>query len=231
MPAQRLTRRAHCGTPARVKYVWMLTLAACGGAARPAPVEHHTAAPACIADELGTLNPEWKLRDDCPSDGAACQAECQAGDRNACLNRAISLDLDQREDEAMALYEATCRGGNALACTNVGAIGWLHKKRTPDCMLKLFQRACSADELMSCGMLGRMLVSEPATRDVARGRALLEQMCADRKGPPCHFLAYFLEQGTFGEVAPPERIRDLLERACDGDPSACGHASTRETFR
>jgi hypothetical protein len=51
------------------------------------------------------------------------------------------------------------------------------------------------------------------------------------KGPPCRFLAFYIEQGKFG-ASDPARVQALLGRACDGgDDGACGdHETADETL-
>jgi uncharacterized protein len=204
-----------------VNRVLLVGLVACGGSTRaPAPIAHATSTPACIADELGTLRPEWSTTSACGSAPDACLATCKRGDSNACFNLGLAFEYDHRDPQARELYERACRGGHALGCTNLGAHAWKFHLGPAACTFRLFERSCAADELMGCAMVGRMLVEAPEVRDVARGKAYLERMCEERKGPPCHFLAHYIEDGTLGEP-DPARARELMKRACDGDPSAC----------
>ena len=206
----------------------LVVLVACGGSTRAAaPIAHATPAPACIADELGTLQPEWATSSECGRAPDVCLATCKRGDSNACFNVGLVREREGSDPQARELYERACRGGHALGCTNLAAHAWKFHLGPAACAFRVFERSCAANELMGCAMVGRMLVEAPEVRDVPRGKAYLERMCEERKGPPCHYLAHYIEDGTLGE-ADPARARALMERACegDGDPSACSELSS-----
>jgi len=204
-----------------------VVVVACGGAPAPPPLAHTTATPACLADELGALDPSWATNSECGRAPDACLATCKRGDSNACFNAGLVLERDGRDPQARELYERACRGGHALGCTNFAAHAWKFHLGPAACAFRVFERSCAADELVGCAMVGRMLVEAPEVRDVARGKAYLERMCDEHEGAPCHYLAHYIEDGTLGE-RDPARARALMERACDGDgdPSACSELNS-----
>lgn len=193
-------------------------------ATTPAPAPPpSTGGGACLADQLGALDQEVQERTDCTPDNDACAADCAAGNASACLFRAMAVqNAPGRVAEALELFGAACRGGLAIACTNLGAGLWNQPSADQACVRRLFDKACAADESFACGMIGRMMV-RAATDDTGRqaARTYLENLCNQRGGPPCKMLANYLQSGELG-TAPADQIRALLQRACEGgDSSAC----------
>ena len=210
---------------------------ASGPAASPTPATPPApAASGCAADELGPLDGKMLYRD-CHGAEDACRAACERDDVEACFGLAIVVqereiagggtDDATREAESSELYRKACLLGAPNACTNHAAHLWRFSESRADlaCAVRLFEATCEVDDHFGCGMAGRILLDHadgPDDEDVSRARALLERSCAQLGGFPCRILALNLERGRLGPV-PDGRIRELMQRACDGrDDRACG---------
>ncbi len=192
----------------------------------------------CFADEIGTIKAEWSVIDECATERDTCRRDCLHGDADACLNLAFATQGnadDNTRDLAIELdyFARACKGGLALACTNWAAT----RRYAPDpppmsCLYRVFDKACAAGDAFGCSMTARILIEFPRTAfDPWIGYNQLVNACDRYLGPPCRFLALYIERGEFG-VPDGERIKVLLQRACDGDDEdACGHTSAEETMR
>jgi len=202
-----------------------------------AACEHVEDPPArtCFADKLGKLDPVYHVVKGCTATDVACRDACDKGDRDACINRAFAVEEPQDNvaiATSHALFFRACKEGLALACTNWAAGEMYDGDSDSRCVRRVFQRSCESGDSFGCGMAGRMMfdVFDPAFgRPV--GELKLIAACTDVGGPPCRFLAYYLELGELG-AADPSLIAPLMKRACDGlDQDACGeHATVRETL-
>jgi hypothetical protein len=185
----------------------------------------------CIADELPPLRAKWQLRANCIADDRPwCYAACTAGDGDACFDVAIARQ--SAGEPAGDLFERACRLGVAPGCTNYGAEAWAgNVQLSSRCTFEMFERSCEANEVFGCGMIGRMLVEHHDPFLQLSGMARLVGACHRFSGPPCRFLAYYIEKGMLG---PPDRslIKTLMVDACEGgDRGACGeHGTVDETF-
>lgn len=194
----------------------------------PAPAER------CFADEIGELRPDWKPRAACNHNRSACRKACFSGDGDSCFNLAIAvqLDGDLHNDEISDYFKRACRSGLASGCTNWAAGEWLgSSSREWSCLYRIFDRSCDSGEPFGCSMTARMLIEEsrtPFDRWVAFVQ--LTNACNAFEGPPCRFLALYIEQGSFGPP-DPTGVKTLLERACrGGDPAACGKSTAAATL-
>lgn len=229
----------------------ILVVGACSRGGGRAPAASATSSPqpapaagagagACAADELGPLD-RRKMYRDCRSSAEACRTACGRDDVEACFGLAIAVQereiaagtADAEEAESSTLYRKACLLGAPNACTNHAAHLWAVSRRRADlaCAVRLFEATCEVDDPFGCGMAGRILLDHadgPDDEDVSRARALLERSCAQLGGFPCRILALNLERGKLGPV-PDGRIRELMQRACDGrDDQACGAHETVE---
>jgi TPR repeat protein len=196
--------------------------------AGPAP-----SAEACIADLISDLR-LLTVSSSCAADDSVCSAKCVAGDAASCLAMAYAAEKDSGTgEEAVRLYHRACLLGSASACTNYAAGIWAgeHSDDQLACARRTFEKACAAKEPFACGMVGRLMLESTSPPAFAEGRRYLEAACDRVSGFPCRVLAKHLESGKLGDY-PPELIRTLLTRACEGgDPDACGEPKTAsETF-
>jgi hypothetical protein len=159
-----------------------------------------------------------------------------SGNGGACLEEGLTLaEARAPREESRARFLRACHQGLALACTNWGASYWANgfdDVGSRQCVTQVFEKTCAAKDRFGCSMASRLLIELPRDRaDVARGRSLLQDACNSYKGPPCRFLAYYMEQGRFGKPDRAEIVA-LMARACEGgDRGACGaHATVAETF-
>lgn len=197
-----------------------------------APMAKPATGPSCLADALGTVTAGVTARPECAEvEAPACVALCDRGDKDACFQRAIDLEAGSADDQiTQAMFERSCRLGSAIGCTNRAAHLWATAKHVEEveCAARVFAKTCAIKDGFGCAMTGRLLVEAHHVDD---GRRVLESSCNELAGPPCRFLAWFMEKGAFGT---PDRaaISDLMKRACDGgDTDACGeHATVDEVF-
>jgi len=197
----------------------LVVLAACS----PPPPAKPPAPPPparCIADTLGPLSDRWQPREDCDKPGP-CDDACRGGDANACFNRAIALERANAPDrETMPIFQRSCTLGLALGCTNYAAAAWLTHSVPWGCLYQVFEKTCVTKDAFGCAMRGRLLIE--TAHDVATGRSVLERSCEELKGPPCHMLANYINDGTL-EAKDPAQLGELFRRACEGgDDTACG---------
>jgi uncharacterized protein len=189
----------------------------------------------CAADRIPALRRGYLLRKDCAPDTTVCLDACRTGDADACFTLAINAQrANAPSAESTALFEQACQLGLATGCTNWGAGLWAGDSRNikVSCLRRIFARSCEARDVFGCAMVGRMTLEYARTPEaIAKGKAELEDACETFKGPPCHFLAFYIEKGMFGK-SDPERIKVLMARACEGgDPRACGdHVTVDETM-
>lgn len=203
-------------------------LTSCQQTASPGPPDQ-----ACVTDSVGSLRLISSVPD-CSAHGSVCRIKCFAGDAASCLGLGYAANKDSRAaGDAARFYRRACLLGEANACTNYAATLWSgdHSDDQLACAQRTFEKACSAKEHFACGMLGRVMLESTTSPQYEEGRRYLEGACEELSGFPCRVLAKHLETGKLGEYSP-ERIRDLLARACDGgDPDACGEPATAaETF-
>ncbi len=203
-----------------MRFVWVAMVVAVVGCDRPSKKPAAKAA-ACLADELPTLHLGWKVLD-CPPENTRCHTTCFDGDGDACMSRAFAVEM-KRDQEAHRLFKQACKLGWSLGCVNYAAGLWAYGGATEACTMKLFEKACEAEDSFGCGMVARMLIEQNTPEGRARGKRQLEQACAKFQGPPCRFLAFYLERGELGPAPPRAELERLMKAACDGrDEVACG---------
>lgn len=221
----------------RVLLLLVAMLASCKREEAPAkkpPTE------SCFADDIdvGKLRPAWNQLQHCRTENAECRDACARGDGDACFNLAIGLESQTRggDDDAKRVtsdFWRACMFGVALGCTNwaAGELFATKSRFTRSCLYRVFDKSCDAGESYGCAMTGRILVEWTRTPvDVWIGYSRLSNACSKIGGPPCRFLAMYIERGIFG---PPDRARAkaLLAQACDtGDDDACDHDTAEETL-
>ena len=192
----------------------------------------------CFADELGGLRPEWTVLEDCMVTSVECRVECINGlNGDACFNFAISLQQEEIKNdtvgESVEFFKRACKLGLSQGCTNWAAAQLFRAKLSPQCAYRIFDTTCAADDAFGCSMVGRLLIEwSHNSFDKWIGYGQLARTCDRLKGPPCRFLALYMERGLCGEPHR-ERIKSLMKLACEGeDDDACGeHATVEETMR
>jgi len=192
----------------------------------------------CFADEIGALRGTWNVPAACKESDAACRELCVNGDADACFFVSTENTTTGKDDpkDAPIYFERACRLGLAIGCTNWGAYQ-LFGRQDPDsadhtprpsrrCLYRVFSKTCDVGDAFGCSMTARILVEWPRTpADLWIAFSQLSNACDKFDGPPCRFLAYYLDRGDFG-AADPAYVKDLLKRACDGgDDEACGVTS------
>ncbi|MBL8949525.1 MAG: hypothetical protein JNK82_02025, partial [Myxococcaceae bacterium] len=152
---------------------------------------------ACLADQLGRLETQWRERGGCAAEPDECRRSCENGDVSACMTGSH--------------FKRACELGVAKGCTGYGAE--LRASGEAACAAELFKKACAADEGEACGLHGRVLIEDLQKYD--EGKQALESACARMKGFSCRVLAMHLESGKLGEY-PTSRVSELLGQACAG---------------
>jgi TPR repeat protein len=221
-----------------VRALLIIALLAACRREEPVPAAERTpSVAACLGDELGPLRLKWTQREVCEDDRAACSKSCSAGDGDACLTLALKLQISERNQrhdgiETTQLFARACKLGLAAACTNWGA-GRLFGDEAADvpCLYRVFAAACDARETFGCSMMARIMIEWPRTPfDPWIGYSQLVNACDRYDGPPCRFLAYYLERGEFGG-ADAVATQALLYRACEGgDSEACNRERAQDAM-
>ena len=155
----------------------------------------------------------------------ACQASDAAGCRNLAKMRSEGKgEADLRE--AAKAYEAACKAGDGLACAQAGALyaqGGGRIDRDMDKAVKLFRRACAAEEAEGCANLATALLEgDGAARDPAQAAKVLDKACQAKLGRACARLGVLYDQAV-GVERSRKRALELFRRACDLDD---GHGCT-----
>lgn len=206
------------------------------GAPAPAPaVEARSTTGAgfvCVADHR-TAPLDGSLRlPACNDAPARCEADCEAGDADACWLAAQALERDPATEERGAhAYRRGCQLGHANACTNHGAKLWSSadpKSAEFDCALRVFVASCPLGDHFACGMIGRLHAERDQPGDRAAAAEVLERTCfSDLGGFPCRVLALLRERGVLAGDASRPTLEQLMQRACEGgDPGGCGELTT-----
>ena len=140
-----------------------------------------------------------------PDDVGGCEAQCNRGHADSCLNLAVALMYKARsEQDAQRIIAATnkaCAGGNLTGCS---ASAFMYGK-------------CRAK-------------SNPCVRrDLAKSRALYTKACDAGYGQACQRLAGDIQWEKYGRVTPEraKEITTLYERSCKlGHHSGCWDLSS-----
>jgi hypothetical protein len=154
------------------------------------------------------------------------------GDPAACADLgvlyAIGRGLPQSDERSVALSRRACEQGNALACSNLGAL--LAEGVVPastegagedggTSALRLFRKACDAGVAEGCTNLGAALEAGRVTpRDVEAGVRLVRRACDAGFALACHRLAGLVFASP--SLAPELKVKDLASRACRGGVGA-----------
>jgi TPR repeat protein len=209
----------------------VLVVAVVGCSASPSRPTSPPPSPKCLADDVGVLRSPERMDTSCLE--ASCKQACDAGNADGCMMQAYELQRTEADDEAQALFGRACKLGLAIGCTNFGANLFIAAKSKAEaaCPKRLFEKACAVRESFGCGMVGRLLANWATTDDERTDARLhFERVCHDLGSVTCRMYALHIENGDL-PPADPERVKDLLRRACDtGDDDACDHETAGETF-
>ena len=81
--------------------------------------------------------------------------------------------------------------------------------------------ACDGDYLEGCVVLGVIYQTVPSIEDPAKAATYYEKACSGGDGAGCFNLSLLYRFGT-GVAADPDKMRQLLQRACKlGQSQAC----------
>lgn len=193
-----------------------------------------TAAPGCT--RLAVMKIEGRGG---PTDEAAgfalLEELCQSGWGTACLQQALQTDLRGEGDfdtisrETAALFDAGCRGGDLLACSQFGyrleqGDGVTHD---PARAQALYRQSCEGGEPQGCSYLGEIYRSGYGVPpDMAEAVRLFRIGCSGNDPYACVTLGDILSQGRGVPVDVPGALV-VLDHACWlGDPEACDTADS-----
>lgn len=154
--------------------------------------------------------PEDKTCYENPS--AACLARCESGTADACywlgqgLQRAHALELAYE-----ALFQRSCKLGNASGCTNHAAYLMPDKGKdaqAASCSLQTFEKTCAQDDPWGCTMLGEHLVHGIGIApDPARALQVMRRSCHLGEDDPACAAAKDLRAEAQAQLkaAPPKK--------------------------
>jgi serine/threonine protein kinase len=157
-------------------------------------------------------------------DGARCAAPCDAGPSSACNAIASVWARDagasKVEPQVVALDAQTCDGGDALACSNPGA---MHADpagiASDDANARarvLYRQACDGGDASGCSNLGLMLAhGTGGIRDEAQAATLYKKACDGGNAVGCSNLGLAYANGH-GVSQDSARAFVLFKQACAG---------------
>jgi TPR repeat protein len=190
----------------------------------------------------------------CPKDGLACLARgfmytngigttpdpikalasflraCDARNHDGCMEAAKLYDDQDREPQALKLYERACLYESAHACSIVSRRGAIRDRKSI-VPLKFAKRACDLDT-RECEVLAYLYdlgyagLPQP---DREKATALFKSLCDGGDQSSCVVFAKRALAGT-GMTKNPERADKLLEDACTAEEAdACSELAVRYT--
>lgn len=193
-----------------------------------------TNAVACLADRLPPLFLQVPDAPQCTADNQSCRDLCITGDVGACFARATATENATNHNEATVLFARACSLGAASGCTNYAAHLWTNAvAASMPCARRLMAAACQARDPYACGMAIRFEVeaSDGSAPERQRIAASANAYCSNVQGFACRVLAKFVEDSIL-ETPDPERVRALLEQACQsGDTDSCGKTTAAAAFQ
>ena len=170
--------------------------------------------------------------------GEVCEAQHRISQNNAArlyfLSQACARGraADQCFSAGMALYEvtpedaaiywsATCEGGNAAGCTNLGFLfeDGLGVDKDPARAAELYTQGCEGGNAVGCTNLGVLFENGLGVdKDPARAAELYTQGCEGGNAVGCTNLGFLFENGLSVDK-DPGRAAELYTQGCEG-----GHA-------
>ncbi len=163
-------------------------------------------------------------------DGEEPNCSCDEGDCAAKIG--VLYSDDNRDGEAVRLFERACARGSALGCNNLGAFALAGRGGPVDAAKahRLFDRACRLRDPSACYNLGVIYEQgDGVVRDPLVGAELLQEACKLRMAHACTSLAILYADRKI-DGGDDERARALLEQACDGgDGEGCTMLALRYT--
>jgi TPR repeat protein len=160
--------------------------------------------------------------------GAILRAGCDKGDPEACAGLAAEVSggfpVGVDEDPAVLLkraerlYEAKCRQGVAVACTDLGKL-YDRTRAYPSEAERagVWRRACDLGEGYACGVLGEGHIygAPGVAKDPKQGVEFLERACELGQADCCDWVARLYKEGTV--VAKDlGRAARFYQRGCTG---------------
>jgi hypothetical protein len=161
------------------------------------------------------------------------QRACDDGEALACLNLGSILVNGQdvlriQKDlgKAKALFERSCRAGNADACFELGLI-YTHVSPMNEAeAARVYKRACDQKHAFACNNLGTMYESGSGglTADLQTARRLFERACADKDEIACNNLEKARDKQAWQakEAARAADVAQFRRTLQVGDDSHCG---------
>ncbi|MEM9910243.1 MAG: hypothetical protein AAF922_05610 [Pseudomonadota bacterium] len=150
---------------------------------------------------------------------------CEGGVTEECLDRALAIyEVDAAT--AARLWRASCNGGDAVGCTN---LGYLHNlgigmEADPVEAARLYRQGCDGGDAAGCTNLGYLHLEgigvDPEPFEAAR---LFRQACDEGDALGCNNLGFLHVEGIEVDRDPVEAAR-LFRQACDkGDKRGCNN--------
>lgn len=159
----------------------------------------------------------------CKSDDPLeCAGQCEVGNAESCHNLAFLVGAGKAggpadRDKSTALFDKACELGNGPSCAMVAyRLDW---KAESARVIGLLQKACDAEDALSCRVLGKALVrGDQLGKDSGRGEQLLERACKMAEVFGCTDLAWLL----WLEREQPKQALAVVEKDCgNGNGGAC----------
>jgi len=134
------------------------------------------------------------------------------------------LYLQKRYEEARALFEKACDGGEITGCYNLGSLYQNGQGVSQDYAQArtLDQKACDGGQMSGCNNLGQLYqYGQGVSQDYAHARMLYQKGCNGGEMSSCNNLGLLYQNGQ-GVSQDYAQARTLYQKACDGgEMSGC----------
>lgn len=145
------------------------------------------------------------------------RANCDAGYTPSCNNLALILAREDRDpSQAQEVLELACKGGEAIACFNLGfraESGTLASNK--EIAASYYRRSCELGYAEGCYYIGVMLrYGDGVEKDEAGGLRLYEKSCQAGYSRACSAIGSLFETGTGAEKSN-EKATKYYRQACD----------------
>ncbi len=148
---------------------------------------------------------------------------CEGGRTEACVTEAVAT-YQVTPERAVELFRASCDGGAARGCTNLGLMYEKSRGVAVDAgqAVALYRQGCDGGHPLGCFTLGvNYFVGEGVAKDATQAGSFYQRACEGKVEGGCFLFGLALRDGIGTAVDLPA-ARAALTKGCDmGNADAC----------